>query len=564
MRNCHFTSSVTTMEEHDISVLIGGRAGDGISSAGQIIARLLAAKGYHIYMHFDYPSLIKGGHNFAIVRAAEDDIGAVKDTVDFILALNQETADLHRPRLNPGGVIIADAGTVKSSGSISIPVKELLAAEKATPVMGNSAMIGAFIRAAKIDWDIAAGVLKKSLPKETEQNLRVARRGYDAGEERRPVPGAKKPVLPVLTGNEAIGTGLIEGDLEIYFSYPMSPTSNILHFLAGYADELKIRVIQPESEIAVILMALGCAYAGSRAAVGTSGGGFCLMTEALGLAGIAELPIVIILGQRTGPSTGLATYTAQADLHFALHAGQGEFPRLVIAPGDAGEARSWSRAAMDLAWKYQLPAILLPDRTICEGLYSLDPDPGTRSPAGPVLAGPGNKPYARYAHADSGISPLQFPPVRGACIRVNSHVHDTDGITTEDPRVTREMADKRMKKMSGLATEVEGMGPVRIGGVPEASTAVLCWGSCKGVCEELGRKKGFRVVRPVVLWPFPEKAFAQAMEGVERFVAVETNESGQLAALVSRFGYNAAGKILKYDGRPFMLGELEEELGKVI
>ena len=199
-------------------------------------------------------------------------------------------------------------------------------------------------------------------------------------EERWPVSGATKPVLPVLTGNEAIGIGLIEGDLEIYFSYPMSPTSNILHFLAGYADELKIRVIQPESEIAVILMALGCAYAGSRAAVGTSGGGFCLMTEALGLAGIAELPLVIILGQRTGPSTGLATYTAQSDLHFALHAGQGEFPRLVIAPGDAGEARSWSRAAMDLAWKYQLPAIVLPDRTICEGLYSINPDPGTRSP----------------------------------------------------------------------------------------------------------------------------------------------------------------------------------------
>jgi 2-oxoglutarate ferredoxin oxidoreductase subunit alpha len=311
-------------------------------------------------------------------------------------------------------------------------------------------------------------------------------------------------------------------------------------------------------------MALGCAYAGSRAAVGTSGGGFCLMTEALGLAGIAELPIVIVLGQRTGPSTGLATYTAQSDLHFALHAGQGEFPRLVIAPGDAGEARFWSRTAMDLAWKYQLPAILLPDRTICEGLYSMDPGPSKRSRAGPARADPGARPYFRYAHADSGISPMSFPPVRGECIRVNSHVHDTTGITTEDPRITREMADKRMKKMSGLATEIDGLGPVIIGGIPDASTAILCWGSCKGVCEEVGKKKGFRVVRPVVLWPFPEKTFARAMEGVEKFFAVETNESGQLADLVRQFGYNAAGKILKYDGRPFMLNELEEELGKVI
>jgi 2-oxoglutarate ferredoxin oxidoreductase subunit alpha len=367
-----------------------------------------------------------------------------------------------------------------------------------------------------------------------------------------------------MTGNEAISIGLIEGDLELYFSYPMSPTSNILHFLAGYADELKIRVIQPESEIAVILMALGCAYAGSKAAIGTSGGGFCLMTEALGLSGIAELPIVIILGQRTGPSTGLATYTAQSELHFALHAGQGEFPRLVIAPGDAAEARFWSRTAMDLAWKYQLPAILLPDRLICEGLYSMEPGLGVRFQAGPVPGDPGVHPYLRYAHSDSGISPLRFPPVKGEIIRVNSHVHDIDGLTTEDPRVTREMADKRRKKMDGLLTEIEGMSPVSIGGVPDATTAILCWGSGKGICEELGKKRGFRVVRPVVLWPFPEKAFARAMGEVDRFFSVETNESGQLADLVSRFGYSAAGKILKYDGRAFMVDELEEESETVI
>jgi 2-oxoglutarate/2-oxoacid ferredoxin oxidoreductase subunit alpha len=552
------------MEVQDVSVLIGGRAGDGISSAGQILARLLASEGYYVHMHFDYPSLIKGGHNFAIVRGAGKDIGAVKDTVDFILALNQETVDVHRARLKPGGVIIHDAGTVKQGGDIGVAVQEILAAEKAPAVMGNSAILGAFIRAARIDWDRAAAVLKKSMPKGTDQNLRVARRAYDAAKELRPVPAAGKNVLPVVTGNEAIGIGLVEADLEIYLSYPMSPTSNILHFLAGYAGDLKIRVIQPESEIAVILIALGCAYAGSRAAVGTSGGGFCLMTEALSLAGIAELPIVIILGQRAGPSTGLATYTAQSDLHFALHAGQGEFPRLIVAPGDAAEARFWSRTAMDLAWKYQIPAILLPDRTICEGLYSIHPGQDPRPGAGPVMADPGTRPYFRYAHADSGISPLLFPPVPGERIRVNSHVHDTAGITTEDPRITREMADKRMKKMDGLSREIGDLSPVSIEGIRDAPVAILCWGSCKGVCEELGQKKGFRVVRPVVLWPFPHEAFARAMEGVKQFYTVETNESGQLLALVNRFGYTAAGKILKYDGRPFMLDELEAEIEKVI
>jgi 2-oxoglutarate ferredoxin oxidoreductase subunit alpha len=344
----------------------------------------------------------------------------------------------------------------------------------------------------------------------------------------------------------------------------MSPTSNILHFLAGYADDLHIRVIQPESEIAVILMALGCSYAGTRTAVGTSGGGFCLMTEAISLAGIAELPALIILGQRAGPSTGLATYSAQSDLHFALHAGHGEFPRLIIAPGDAGEARDWTRIALDLAWKYQIPAILLPDRLICEGLYSVEREWGMVSGGGAIMADPVTHPYLRYAPADSGISPLRFPPARGEIIRVNSHVHDPDGITTEDALVTREMADKRWRKMDGLSREVEGMSPVNTGGDTEAATALLCWGSSKGVCGELAGKKGLRLIQPVVLWPFPEKAFARSMEGVEQFFAVETNETGQLATLVRRFGYIPTGNVLKYDGRPFMLDDLEAALNTVI
>ena len=552
------------MAEHEVSVLIGGRAGDGISSAGQVIARLLAQAGYRVHMYFDYPSLIKGGHNFAIIRAAEKCIGAVRHKVDFILALNQETLTLHRQRLGEHGVVIYDTGTVKAAEGIGISIKDILAAEDAPPVMGNSAMIGAFVRAAGLDWDTSASVLKKSMPKETEKNLSIARRAYDASEERLRVPGTGKPVLPVLTGNEAIGIGLVEAGIEMYFSYPMSPTSNILHFLAGYADDLHIRVIQPESEVAVILMALGCSYAGTRTAVGTSGGGFCLMTESLSLAGIAELPALIILGQRTGPSTGLATYTAQSDLHFALHAGHGEFPRLVIAPGDAGEARHWTRIALDLAWKYQMPAILLPDRLICEGLYSVKRDVGMWSGGEAVMADPATHPYLRYAPADSGISPLRFPPARGEVIRVNSHVHDPDGITTEDPLVTREMADKRWKKMEGLSRELEDMSPINTGGDPEAATALLCWGSSKGVCTELAEKKGLRLIQPVVLWPFPEKAFARAMEGIEHFYAVETNETGQLAALVRYFGYTPTENVLKYDGRPFMVDDLEAALNKVI
>jgi 2-oxoglutarate ferredoxin oxidoreductase subunit alpha len=458
---------------------------------------------------------------------------------------------------------VYNADAVRYPPGIGIPVRDILASEQAPPVMGNSALLGAFARTAGIEWPLAEGVFEKAFRKGTRQNLRIARRGYDASEERLRIPALGRAPLPAFTGNEAMGIGLVEAGLSVYLSYPMSPTSNLLHFLAGHAEAAGIRVLQPEGEIAVLLTALGCAYGGTRAAVGTSGGGFSLMVEALGLAGMAELPAVIVLGQRAGPSTGLATYTAQADLDFAIHAGHGEFPRLVLAPGDAEEARIWIRIAMDLAWKYQLPALFLADRTLCEGMYSMDPAAAGEPRADPVLAGDDIHPYLRYALTGSGISPLRFPPAKGEVIRVNSHAHDTDGITTEDPGVTRAMADKRQRKMRGLAGEIEGMNPVNVAGDPKGKTGVLCWGSNKGVCSEIGEMMGFRVVQPVALRPFPEGSFARAMDGVERFFAVETNETGQLARLVREFGYRVSGMVLKYDGRPFMIDELEQELEKV-
>jgi 2-oxoglutarate ferredoxin oxidoreductase subunit alpha len=449
-------------------------------------------------------------------------------------------------------------------------VKAILAAGQAPAVMGNSAILGAFTRSAGIEWSLAEKVFTRAFRKGTAQNLRIARAGYDASEERLRIPPLGKPPLPAFTGNEAMGIGLVEAGTGVYLSYPMSPTSNLMHFLAARAGDggAGVRVVQPESEIAVILMALGCSYAGTRAAVGTSGGGFSLMVEALGLAGMAELPALIVLGQRAGPSTGLATYTAQADLEFAIHAGHGEFPRLVIAPGDADEARTWIRAGMDLAWKYQLPAIFLPDRILCEGMYSLDPAATLEYQAGPVLADPGllhqGGPYLRYALTGTGISPLRFPPAKGELVRVNSHVHDPDGITTEDHGMTRAMAEKRQRKMAGLARELGGMHPVNVLGDPDARTAVLCWGSNKGVCGELGEKLGLRVIQPVALWPFPEESFAEAMDGVDRFYGVETNETGQLARIVRGYGYRASGMVLRYDGRPFIVDELEQELGRVL
>lgn len=552
------------MGEDEISVLIGGKAGEGINIAGQTIAQLLARLGYRVCMYYDNPSRIKGGHNFAIVRASAEKVGAVRDRVDIILAMDQETVHRHEARLVSGGTILFNADVVKYTGGAGIPVRDILTSEKAPSIMGNSVIIGAFIKSIGIEWDIAERVIRKTNSKGTDQNLRVARRGYDASIVHSHIRTLDQRVLPVFTGNEATGIGLVEAGIELYISYPMSPTSNLLSFFAVHAEETRVRVLQPESEIAVLLMALGASYAGSRSVVGTSGGGFCLMTETLGFAGIAELPAVIVLGQRAGPSTGLATYSAQADLQFALNAGQGEFPRLIIAPGDLEEVRIWSHAALDLAWKYQLPVILLPDRILCEGVFSLDPEEKMQYSVEPAPAMAETDPYHRYAFSESGISPMRYPPAPGAVIKVNSHVHETDGITSEEADITRAMADKRNRKMVVLQEEIECMDPVHIGGDPAGTTGILCWGSNKGICNEIGIVLGLRVIQPVVLSPFPQQSFRAAMQGVTRLVAVETNETGQLARLAREYGYKPDDVILKYDGRPFTVEELESELRRIL
>ena len=314
--------------------------------------------------------------------------------------------------------------------------------------------------------------------------------------------GPNRP-RPLLTGNEAIGLGMVKGGLEAYVSYPMTPSSSLLHFLAENQEKFGIRVVHPENEIGVILMALGFVYAGKRAAVGTSGGGFCLMTEGLSLAGMAELPLVLLVSQRTGPSTGLPTYTAQSDLHFICHAGQGEFPRLVVAPGDAQEALIWSEIAMNVAWKFQVPAFILSDKTLSEGTYSTSPAdlPETIFKEPPAWAG--YTPYLRYADVPSGVSPTASPGMKDAVVKVNSYMHDEAGITTEEASLVDQMTKKRLRKWEGLAEEMQGYSGVSISGNPDAATALLCWGSTKGVCNEVAAELGLRVIRPIVLSAIP-------------------------------------------------------------
>jgi 2-oxoglutarate/2-oxoacid ferredoxin oxidoreductase subunit alpha len=547
----------------DFSVLIGGQAGEGINLAGQNIVRLLNQLGYHLYMYYDYPSLIKGGHNFSIIRAADHRIAAHRDAVDFLLALNQDCIDRHRQRIHNDTVIIYDSNAVKAEG-IGIDFYTIVKEEKAPYITRNTGMIGAFCRAAGIEWDILEKLLRRTIPKAVDLNVTVARRGFDEAREARPIGRLSGEPHPLVSGNEAIGLGLLKGGLSLYVAYPMTPTSSLLSFLAGAAKEFSIKVVHPENEIAVMLMALGCSYAGERVAVGTSGGGFCLMTEGLSLAGQAELPVVIVLGQRTGPSTGLPTYTAQTELLFAIHAGQGEFPRMVVAPGDAEEAYSWSAIALNIAMKYQVPAFILSDKTLGEGTYHF-----LRSAIGGVqeeapLVWQREGPYRRYAVTPSGISPLAYPPAGDAVIKVNSYFHDEGGFTTESAETVRRMQEKVSRKENAMRQELATYEQVLVHGDTTSPVALLCWGSNKGVAAEVAGELGVQAIQPVVLWPFPEEQFRRSCAGVSRLIAVENSATSQLSTLIGRHGIPVDTQILKNDGRPFSIEELTERVSEVL
>ncbi len=555
----------------DFSILIGGKAGFGIDKSSLVIADLLNQLGYRLYVYRDYPSLIRGGHTFSIIRASDKKIATHRNSIDILLALNQDTIDLHKDKLTDKAVIIYDSDAVKAETLppgkqvIGIALTKVVKEANAPEIMRNTCITGALCRVLGINWDVLDPILRKNFSKEADLNLKIARQGYEgAGKEFIKIEPIKQDRLPIFNGNEMISLGLIKAGLNAYVSYPMTPTSPILHFMARLAHDFSLKVIHPESEISVILMALGLSYCGEKAAVGTSGGGFCLMTEGLSFAAMAELPIVIILGQRPGPSTGLPTYSTQSDLHFALNAGQGEFPRFLTAPGDPEEAYYWAQVALNMATKYQIPSIILSDKDMGECSYSFDLSLVKElKEEAPVLWNRQGQ-YKRYLDTQTGVSPLAFVPDKDAVIKVNSYEHDEAGITTEDPLVTTKMQDKRLRKEKYLAQELEQYETVKVYGNKDSKTALLCWGSAKGVCVEAAQSLGLKVIQPVVLSPFPLKRLEEALKGVEKLIAVENNATGQLVRLINGYGLDVDEKILKYNGRPFSLDELQERLKAVI
>jgi 2-oxoglutarate ferredoxin oxidoreductase subunit alpha len=547
----------------DFSILIGGKAGDGIRQIGGLVAGLLGKLGYHVFFWDDYPSLIRGGHNFSLIRACRCMIQANTSDVDLIVALNEDTVNNHSWRLKSGGKMVYDADAFEAEG-LGMKFTSIVKEAGGKPIMRNTAAFATIGRMLGLEWSVLEELVNTSFKKETETNLVIAKAAYQqAGDATLNIETGPAEPLPLMTGNEAIALGAVAAGLDLYVAYPMTPSTSVLHFLAAHEEELGVVTYHPENEIAAAVTAIGGAYAGARTMVGSAGGGFALMAEAVSLAAQSEAPVVFVVSQRPGPSTGVPTYTTQGDLSFVLSAGHGEFLRFAVAPGDVNEAYELTGLALNMAWKYQIPTFVLTDKCLSESTYCFDSG-GTVVKKEDGLLWDGKGEYKRYLDTDSGVSPLAFPGRPGAVVKGTSYEHDEAGITTELPEAIVAMQDKRMKKRAGLVEDVAKLEAVKTYGKLDSETALLTWGSTKGACIEVAEKLGLKVVQPVILDPFPVEALRAALKGVKKTIGVEVNVTGCLADMASCNGIEVNEKILKYDGRHFTVDELQRRVEGVM
>ena len=560
----------------DFSLAIGGAAGQGIATPGNILARIFARRGLNLYAYNAYQSIIRGGHIFLTIRCRDEIALTHGDGLDLLLCLNQDTMDRHVGHLGPGSRVLYNGDKIEP-GEVSdgvllcpMPVGELTEGSK-NRLIQNTVSLGIMMSSMGIDFSVLQETLEllfgRKGPEVVEENVKMARAGYDHGAANfepypTPFPIGDKP-FALWTGNQALAMGGAAAGVKFYAAYPMSPSTGVLHWMAQNSRELGIMVRQVEDEIGVANMTIGAAHAGCRAMCATSGGGFALMTEAIGSAAMMEIPAVFINVMRAGPSTGVPTKTEQGDLWQVLGASQGDFERFVVAPKDCRDAFSTVAELFNLVDRAQCPGIIISDLLISEGTFTVDPDLIDLQPEidrGALLVDPSpNGNYLRYAYTESGISPRAVPGYKGYVHVVATDEHDEDSVLISDefthPHKRRKMVEKRARKFRGVAA---GVPPPTLEGPPDAEVTLVGWGSTYGVIREavgVLAERGVVANHLAIKWivPFHDEVVGGILSRSKRVLMVENNHSGQFARyLRSETGFAAHGHIRKYDGEPFM------------
>jgi 2-oxoglutarate/2-oxoacid ferredoxin oxidoreductase subunit alpha len=532
--------------------LVGGKAGEGVKKAGSVAAHMFSRLGRHIFQLDDYMSLIRGGHNFAAVSTAPRWISSQYLNANLVINFDKRSYETHVDDIAEDGLVIFNSdeqedvkgiGVPLTSEAEKYPMKELMLG------VGAVAILASTIGLKKEEMN---QIIKSEYPSGIENNIKFADRILeivkDECENKFPLERGDKE-RKILTGNQTISLGAIAGGLNVYYGYPMTPASSILHFLASQAPEYGLAVVHPESELAVINLAIGSAFTGARTMVGTSGGGYALMTEGYSLAGMSEAPVLIILSQRPGPATGVPTYTEQADLSFALNTGHGDFLRIVASPGTIEEAYFLTAEMLDIVWKFQTPGILLTEKHLSESSMTIDIDANKAKWAEPRLHQNGK--YKRYLETDDGVSPLLFP-ISDEIIKWNSYEHDELGITTENPTLVSKMHSKRNRKVNSfidyMKKELKTVNIVR----GEHPTNVFTYGSTYMSVMEACKYGDLNptIVQPIYLRPLPNWDLEEFIN--QDNIVVEQSVSGQFTSLLKeKADLQIRQTVKQYDGRPF-------------
>ncbi|HTV83597.1 MAG TPA: 2-oxoacid:acceptor oxidoreductase subunit alpha [Acidobacteriaceae bacterium] len=563
---------------HTFSIGIGGAAGQGVATPGDIFAKIFSRRGLHLNAYNAYQSIIRGGHTFLTIRAGVDPVTNMGDSMDLLIPLNQDTMDRHLRLLGPGGACLYNSDSIKP-GELAdgvqlcaLPVSTLADISR-NKVAQNTLAIGAALSMMGIGFQFLEDVIREQFgrkaPAVADENIAVARAGYDYATQNfqafaRPLPRTDHQYA-VLSGNTALAMGGAAAGVKFYSAYPMSPSTGVLHWFASHGRKAGIMVRQVEDEIGVVNMAIGAAHAGVRAMCATSGGGFALMSEALGLAAMAEIPIVVIDCQRAGPSTGVPTKTEQGDLWQMLGAAFGDYPRAIAAPLDIGDCFTLIPEIFNVVDKFQVPGLVLCDLLLSEGRLSVDPAVLNFAPPvdrGEMIIAPNGHTeggYKRYKITESGVSPRAIPGIPGYTHVVASDEHDEDGVLISDMYTNharrRAMMEKRMRKEQGIAAAVP---PPVLQGPTDADVTLIGWGSTQGVLSEARAQlaeQGITANQVQIRWlvPLHGDAILDLLRNAKRTIIVENNYSGQFARyLRSETSFVADGHIRKYDGEPFM------------
>jgi 2-oxoglutarate ferredoxin oxidoreductase subunit alpha len=568
----------------DINIMVAGAAGQGMQTIGAVLGKVLVRGGCSVFAMQDNMSRIRGGHNFFQLRVSEKPVKAPSMSLHLLIGLNDESISLHSQEVLSDGIILFDSEkssiSEKDQRYSGIPLERLAKEEGGEKLFSNSVAVGAALALLKWDFErlkVYFGEYFADKPDMVDGNIKAARAGFEYVNKKglkfntQGLETQETPPRMFLTGHEAVVLGALAAGCQFMSAYPMSPSTAIMMNLAGRAKEFDMVVEQAEDEIAAINMAIGASYAGLRSMTATSGGGFSLMVEALGLAGISETPLVVVEAQRPGPATGLPTRTAQGDLLFTLHASQDEFPRVILAPGTAREAFYQTIHAFDVAEKYQVPVIILTDQFLAESYFTEDRFDLSDITINRHLLTQSDsnelENYKRYRFIKSGISPRAVPGNFEFEIVADSHEHDEDGHMTEDQELRRKMMEKRFRKLKEMTKELGK--PTQMGD-PKADFLLVGWGSTFGVMSEaieILNKDGVSVrgVHLSQLWPFPKGELLAHLESAKRWGVAEGNYTGQLARLIkTELQRTPHGQILKYTGRPFLPEEIAESFIKEV